>query len=49
MQLQLSTFKSKAEELENRLSDVQRESDVLVKDREEHVQKIGQLEEMIER
>ncbi|XP_078159756.1 myosin-12-like isoform X2 [Carex rostrata] len=49
LELQLSTFKSKAEELENRLSDVQRESDVLVKDREEHVQKIGQLEEMIER
>ncbi|KAF3322852.1 Myosin-J heavy chain [Carex littledalei] len=49
LEVQLSTFKRKAEELENRLSDVQRESDVLVKDREEHVQKIGQLEEMIER
>ncbi|KAJ4817299.1 myosin-like protein XIF [Rhynchospora pubera] len=46
---ELNILKSKAEEFENRMSEVQRESEVLAKDREEHLQKIGQLEEMIER
>lgn len=49
MQEELSIFKSKAEDLENRMSEVQTESETLVKDREEHLQKINQFEEMIER
>ncbi|KAJ3673289.1 hypothetical protein LUZ60_006663 [Juncus effusus] len=45
----LSIFKRKAEEFEKIFSQVQNESEKLVKDGEEHLLKIDQLEEMLER
>ena len=49
IQEELIEFKSKAEEFERKYSEVQKQTETLIKETEESQSKLSQLQEMIER